>query len=75
MYESQELFHQDKLRFYKNDFEIVLNNEIFVFLGEEQKKVLETELHVLKEKLVPTESALVEAASKLKKLQVKNLKY
>ncbi|XP_026320248.1 intraflagellar transport protein 74 homolog [Hyposmocoma kahamanoa] len=37
--------------------------------GEEQKKVLETELQVLKEKLVPTESALVEAASKLKKLQ------
>lgn len=45
-----------------------------MFLGEEQKKVLETELQVLKEKLVPTESALVEAAGKLKKLQVKNQK-
>lgn len=41
-----------------------------MLLGEEQKKALETELQVLKEKLAPTESALVEAASKLKKLQV-----
>lgn len=50
-------------------------NDIFIFLGEEQKKALETELQVLNEKLAPTESALVEAASKLKKLQVliKNL--
>lgn len=45
-----------------------------MFLGEEQKKALETELQVLKEKLVPTENALIEAASKLKKLQVKNRK-
>ncbi|XP_073958337.1 intraflagellar transport protein 74 homolog isoform X3 [Choristoneura fumiferana] len=37
--------------------------------GEEQKKALETEIKVLKEKLAPTESAVVEAASKLKKLQ------
>lgn len=45
-----------------------------IFLGEEQKKALETELQLLKEKLAPTESAVVEAASKLKKLQVTNPK-
>lgn len=39
--------------------------------GEEQKKALEVELQQLKEKLVPTESAVVEAAKKLKQLQVK----
>ncbi|CAB3241070.1 unnamed protein product [Arctia plantaginis] len=37
--------------------------------GEEQKKVLETELHQLREKLAPTESAVIEANNKLKKLQ------
>ncbi|XP_023935720.2 intraflagellar transport protein 74 homolog [Bicyclus anynana] len=37
--------------------------------GEEQKKNLESELKMLKEKLVPTESAVVEAANKLKRLQ------
>ncbi|XP_063548316.1 intraflagellar transport protein 74 homolog [Cydia strobilella] len=37
--------------------------------GEEQKKALETEIQMLKEKLAPTESAVTEAASKLKKLQ------
>lgn len=42
-----------------------------MFLGEEQKKALETDLQVLKEKLAPTESALLEAASKLRKLQVR----
>lgn len=38
--------------------------------GEDQRKQLEAELRLLKEKLAPTESAVVEAASKLKKLQV-----
>ncbi|CAK1602354.1 unnamed protein product [Parnassius mnemosyne] len=37
--------------------------------GEEQKKALESELRLLKEKLAPTESAVIEAANKLKKLQ------
>ncbi|XP_037298487.1 intraflagellar transport protein 74 homolog [Manduca sexta] len=37
--------------------------------GEEQKKALEIELQQLKEKITPTEHAVVEAASKLKKLQ------
>ncbi|XP_039759620.1 intraflagellar transport protein 74 homolog [Pararge aegeria] len=37
--------------------------------GEEQKNNLESELRLLKEKLVPTESAVVEAANKLKRLQ------
>ncbi|CAH2050773.1 unnamed protein product, partial [Iphiclides podalirius] len=37
--------------------------------GEEQKKALEIELQVLKEKLTPTESAVIEAANKLKKIQ------
>lgn len=40
--------------------------------GAEQKKQLETELRLVKEKLTPTESAVVEAANKLKKLQVEN---
>ncbi|CAG4977596.1 unnamed protein product [Parnassius apollo] len=37
--------------------------------GEEQKKALESELRLLKEKLAPTESAVIEAANKLKKIQ------
>ncbi|XP_026738896.1 intraflagellar transport protein 74 homolog [Trichoplusia ni] len=37
--------------------------------GEEQKKALETELQQLREKLIPTESAVIEATGKLKKLQ------
>ncbi|KAL0850877.1 hypothetical protein ABMA28_006786 [Loxostege sticticalis] len=37
--------------------------------GEEQKKTLETELQLLREKLAPTESAVSEALHKLKKLQ------
>ncbi|XP_049882411.1 intraflagellar transport protein 74 homolog isoform X2 [Pectinophora gossypiella] len=37
--------------------------------GEEDKKALETELRLLREKLAPTESAVVEATNKLKKLQ------
>ncbi|KAJ8735798.1 hypothetical protein PYW07_007418 [Mythimna separata] len=37
--------------------------------GEEQKKALETELKQLREKLAPTESAVVEATNKLKQLQ------
>ncbi|KAI5645010.1 hypothetical protein NE865_02984 [Phthorimaea operculella] len=37
--------------------------------GEEEKKALETELQLLREKLTPTEAAVAEAASKLKKLQ------
>ncbi|XP_063823995.1 intraflagellar transport protein 74 homolog [Ostrinia nubilalis] len=37
--------------------------------GEEQKKTLETEMQLLREKLAPTESAVTEALSKLKKLQ------
>ncbi|CAH0727545.1 unnamed protein product, partial [Brenthis ino] len=37
--------------------------------GEEQKKALESESKLVKEKLTPTESAVVEAANKLKKLQ------
>lgn len=37
--------------------------------GEEQKKALETELYQLREKLTPTESAVLEATNKLKKLQ------
>lgn len=41
-------------------------------LGEEQKKVLQNELRQLKEKIGPTESAVVEATNKLKKLQVNN---
>lgn len=38
--------------------------------GVKQKKALETESQLLKEKLVPTESAVVEAANKFKSLQV-----
>ncbi|CAH1639908.1 unnamed protein product [Spodoptera littoralis] len=37
--------------------------------GEEQKKALETELKQLKEKLAPTESAVLEATNKLKSIQ------
>ncbi|XP_014356504.2 intraflagellar transport protein 74 homolog [Papilio machaon] len=37
--------------------------------GEIQKKELQNELQVLKEKLAPTESAVIEAANKLKKIQ------
>ncbi|KAM3967630.1 intraflagellar transport protein 74 homolog [Aphomia sociella] len=37
--------------------------------GEEQKKGLETELKMLRDKLGPTENAVVEASNKLKKLQ------
>ncbi|XP_075979351.1 intraflagellar transport protein 74 homolog [Anticarsia gemmatalis] len=37
--------------------------------GEGQKKELQTELQQLREKLAPTESAVVEATNKLKKLQ------
>ncbi|KAJ2948052.1 hypothetical protein O0L34_g9849 [Tuta absoluta] len=37
--------------------------------GEEEKKALETELQLLREKLTPTEAAVSEAANKLKKLQ------
>ncbi|XP_047545079.1 intraflagellar transport protein 74 homolog [Vanessa atalanta] len=37
--------------------------------GEERKKTLENEMRMLKEKLAPTESAVVEASSKLRKLQ------
>ncbi|KPI95083.1 Intraflagellar transport protein 74-like [Papilio xuthus] len=37
--------------------------------GEIQKKELQNELQVLKEKLTPTESAVIEAANKLKKIQ------
>ncbi|XP_045768948.1 intraflagellar transport protein 74 homolog [Maniola jurtina] len=37
--------------------------------GEEQKKNLESELRLLKEKLAPTESAVVEATNKLRRLQ------
>ncbi|XP_045459676.1 intraflagellar transport protein 74 homolog [Melitaea cinxia] len=37
--------------------------------GEEQKKALESEMRMLKEKLAPTESAVMEASSKLRKLQ------
>ncbi|XP_061385809.1 intraflagellar transport protein 74 homolog [Danaus plexippus] len=37
--------------------------------GEEQKKVLQNELRQLKEKIGPTDSAVVEATNKLKKLQ------
>ncbi|XP_046978887.1 intraflagellar transport protein 74 homolog [Vanessa cardui] len=37
--------------------------------GEERKKALENEMKILKEKLAPTESAVVEASSKLRKLQ------
>lgn len=47
-----------------------LSINIHSFSGEEQKKALETELKVLKDKLAPTESAVVEAANKLNKLQV-----
>lgn len=43
---------------------------MILFLGEEQKKTLETELQLLREKLAPTESAVSEALHKLKKLQV-----
>lgn len=43
----------------------------YLVLGEEQKKALQTELYQIKEKLAPTESAVVEATSKLKKLQVR----
>lgn len=46
-----------------------------LFLGEEQKKNLESELTMLKEKLAPTESAVIEAANKLKKLQVPTYLY
>ncbi|XP_050362720.1 intraflagellar transport protein 74 homolog [Nymphalis io] len=37
--------------------------------GEERKRTLENEMRILKEKLAPTESAVVEASSKLRKLQ------
>ncbi|CAF4796814.1 unnamed protein product [Pieris macdunnoughi] len=37
--------------------------------GEEQKKDLESELGQIKEKLSPTESAVIEASNKLRKLQ------
>ncbi|XP_034834735.1 intraflagellar transport protein 74 homolog [Maniola hyperantus] len=37
--------------------------------GEEQKNNLESELRLLKEKLAPTESAVVEATNKLRRLQ------
>ncbi|CAH2102192.1 unnamed protein product [Euphydryas editha] len=37
--------------------------------GEEQRKALESEMRMLKEKLAPTESAVMEASSKLRKLQ------
>ncbi|XP_038208103.1 intraflagellar transport protein 74 homolog [Zerene cesonia] len=37
--------------------------------GEEQRNALESELKQLKEKLAPTESAVIEASNKLKKLQ------
>ncbi|CAK1540254.1 unnamed protein product [Leptosia nina] len=37
--------------------------------GEEQKKALEMELRQVKEKLLPTESAVLEASNKLRKLQ------
>ncbi|XP_068626940.1 intraflagellar transport protein 74 homolog [Battus philenor] len=37
--------------------------------GEEQKKALQSELQLLKEKLAPTESAVIEAANKLEKIQ------
>ncbi|XP_022130307.2 intraflagellar transport protein 74 homolog isoform X1 [Pieris rapae] len=37
--------------------------------GEEQKKELESQLRQIKEKLSPTESAVIEASNKLRKLQ------
>lgn len=43
---------------------------MFCLSGEEKKKDLEVELVQLREKLTPTESAVVEASNKLKKLQV-----
>lgn len=45
---------------------------LFILIGEIQKKELHNELQVLKEKLTPTESAVLEAANKLKKIQVQN---
>ena len=49
-----------------------VSKKYFALSGEEQKKALESETKILKEKLAPTESAVVEASNKLKKLQVIN---
>ncbi|XP_048489345.1 intraflagellar transport protein 74 homolog [Plutella xylostella] len=59
----------EKTRAMKEELVVLSDIEKLRDDGAEQKKALETELQLLKEKLAPTESAVVEAANKLKKLQ------
>ncbi|XP_072940277.1 intraflagellar transport protein 74 homolog [Epargyreus clarus] len=59
----------EKTQAMKEELIILSDLERLRVEGEEQKKALEVELRVLQEKLSPTESAVVEAANKLKTLQ------
>ncbi|XP_060807667.1 intraflagellar transport protein 74 homolog [Amyelois transitella] len=59
----------EKTRVMQEELVTLSNLEKLREEGEERKKELETELKVLKEKLTPTESAVLEAINKLKKLQ------
>ncbi|XP_053619883.1 intraflagellar transport protein 74 homolog [Plodia interpunctella] len=59
----------EKTSVMKEELNTLSNLEKLRDEGEDQKKALETEVKVIKEKLTPTENAVLEATSKLKKLQ------
>ncbi|XP_050554885.1 intraflagellar transport protein 74 homolog isoform X1 [Spodoptera frugiperda] len=59
----------EKMRVMKEELVTLSDLEKLRDEGEEQKKALETELKQLKEKLSPTESAVLEATNKLKSIQ------
>ncbi|KAH9628363.1 hypothetical protein HF086_015893 [Spodoptera exigua] len=59
----------EKMRVMKEELVTLSDLEKLRDEGEEQKKALETELKQLKEKLAPTESAVLEATNKLKSIQ------
>ncbi|RVE51132.1 hypothetical protein evm_004275 [Chilo suppressalis] len=59
----------EKTKFMKDELVTLSDLERLRDEGEEQKKALETEMQLLKEKLAPTVSAVDEASQKLKKLQ------